>query len=370
MMTNIVCNKSIVRIFNMESKDPKIIAAVSHWSYRFVSNGIHLSDFNDVANSVSVWDDWCPAWEEKGRMHAELAEKSISSDFLLSAGTHYNTAAVCCHFGKFLFVHDEEVMKKTHKLAIEYHRKSLKLQNPIAERVKIDWDGLEMIGNLRKPSNVSNPPIVIMVMGLDSAKEEMETNERVFLDRGMATLSFDGPGQGESEYTSIICPEYEKPVTAVIDFIEKRDDLDSSRIGVWGVSLGGYYAPRAAAFDDRIKACISLTGPFNWNNIFDLIPGLTKDAFMKRSNTKNVKEAREFASRMDLSNCASNIKCPLYIVGGGLDRVVPPDESKLLAQAAKGEVTYNMIEDATHVANNRIYKYRTQTADWMSAKLK
>ena len=86
----------------------------------------------------------------------------------------------------------------------------------------------------------------------------METNERVFLERGMATLAFDGPGQGEAEYDLAICPEYERPVGAVIDWLSKRTDIDSEKLGIWGVSLGGYYAPRAAAFDHRIKACISL----------------------------------------------------------------------------------------------------------------
>ena len=72
---------------------------------------------------------------------------------------------------------------------------------------------------------------------------------------------------------------------------------------------------------------------------------------------------------MDLTDCAKNIKCPVYIVGGGLDRVVPPEESKLLVDSVSGEVVFNMIEDGTHVANNRIYKYRTQSADWLRVKL-
>jgi len=198
----------------------------------------------------------------------------------------------------------------------------------------------------------------------------METNEKVFLERGIATLTFDGPGQGEAEYDAAICPEYEGPVSAVIDYLETRSDINPKKIAVWGVSLGGYYAPRAASFDDRLQACISLTGPFNWNNIFDRIPSLTKEAFIHRSKCSSEEEARDFASRMDLSGCAQNIKCPLYIVGGALDRVVPPEESKLLADAVKGDVVFNMIEDGTHVANNRIYKYRTQSADWLSSILK
>ena len=74
-----------------------------------------------------------------------------------------------------------------------------------------------------------------------------------------------------------------------------------------------------------------------------------------------------FLGMCSFLGCAKNIKCPLYIVGGVLDRVVPPEESKLLAEAVNGDVVYNYIEDGSHVANNRIYKYRTQTADWLSS---
>jgi 2,6-dihydroxypseudooxynicotine hydrolase len=226
-----------------------------------------------------------------------------------------------------------------------------------------------MKANFRKPISVDAPPVVIMVMGLDSAKEEMDTNERVFLDRGLATLTFDGPGQGEGEYDRHICPEYEKPVGAVIDWLEQRMDVNGTQVGIWGVSLGGYYAPRAAGYDDRIKACISLTGPFDWVSVFDRIPNITRAAFVARCGAASEDEAREFARRMTLADCAANIRCPLYIVGGRLDRVVPPEESEKLAKAVSGPVIFNMVEDGTHVANNRIYKYRTQSADWMAELL-
>ena len=91
---------------------------------------------------------------------------------------------------------------------------------------------------------------------------------------------------------------------------------------------------------------------------------------MRRSCSQSRDRApRAFSKRMTLAACASNIKCPLYIVGGGLDRLVPPEESEKMAKAASGPVVMNMIEDGTHVANNRIYKYRTQSADWMAAQL-
>ena len=73
----------------------------------------------------------------------------------------------------------------------------------------------------------------------------------------------------------------------MIDFVETRRDLDTARIGMWGVSLGGYYAPRAAAFDKRIKACIALGGPFDWGAAWDGLPELTREAFRVRSHCQD-----------------------------------------------------------------------------------
>ena len=69
---------------------------------------------------------------------------------------------------------------------------------------------------------------------------------------------------------------------------------------------------------------------------------------------------------MDLSLAASKISCPIYIVGGALDRVIPPDHAKKLADAVSGEVILNMVSDGTHVVNNRPYKYRPESGDWMA----
>ena len=112
-----------------------------------------------------------------------------------------------------------------------------------------------------------------MAVGLDSAKEETDAYERPYLDRGIATLVFDGPGQGEGEYDFAIRGDYEVAVKAVVDYVMTRRDLDTARIGLWGVSLGGYYAPRAAAFEKRIKACLALGGPYDWQEAWGGLAG-------------------------------------------------------------------------------------------------
>ncbi len=186
----------------------------------------------------------------------------------------------------------------------------------------------------------------------------------------MATLAFDGPGQGEAEYDLPIRPDYEAPVSSVIDWLEGRTDVDAERVGLWGVSLGGYYAPRAAAFERRVRACISLTGPFDFSEAFMRAPALTRAAFIARSHSFNEHAAADVARRMNLADVAHRIECPTYIVGGALDRVIPPDHAERLAGAVSGPVELNMVEDGTHVANNRPYMYRPASADWMATQLR
>jgi 2,6-dihydroxypseudooxynicotine hydrolase len=95
---------------------------------------------------------------------------------------------------------------------------------------------------------------------LDSVKEELHSYGDDFLRRGMAVLAIDGPGQGEMEFEYPMRFDYEVPVRYAINYLERRPDVDANRVGLMGVSLGGYYAPRAAAFEPRLKAAIANCG--------------------------------------------------------------------------------------------------------------
>jgi len=349
--------------------DARIAAAAAHWSHRMVTNGVPLADFQDVISSISTWDEWCPAWVVRGDVHAGLGDAAEAEERCLSAGGHFATAAVCYHFAKFLFVHDRDSMKAAHDRAVAAYARALPHLDPPGEPVAIPYGETALAGILRKPCGIDRPPVVIMCMGLDSAKEEMRTNEDVFLGRGIATLAFDGPGQGEAEYALPIRPDYEVPVAAVIDWLETRDDIDAVRTGLWGVSLGGYYAPRAAAFERRVCACVSLSGPFDFAEAFGRAPELTRAAFVARCHVANEEEALTVAGAMRLQGVAERIECPIHIVGGGLDRVIPPDHPERLAAAVSGSVTFNKIPDGGHFANNRPYKYLPQSADWMADML-
>jgi 2,6-dihydroxypseudooxynicotine hydrolase len=346
--------------------DARVQSAIAHWAPRFVSNGVPLTDFEEVTAGIERWEDWCRAWSARGAVHEELGRTALADGRRLSAGEHLTRAAVCYHFSKFVFVVDYAQMKAAHRKAVECRNLALPLLRPPGERVAIPYQGKHLYGNLRKPGGVSRPPLLVMCMGLDSTKEEMDSNESVFLDRGMATLTFDGPGQGEGEYDFGIRGDYEVAAKAVLDFAAGRSDIDPARIGIWGVSLGGYYAPRAAAFDKRIKACISLSGPFEWAEFYDRLPELTRNTFLVRAKCRTPAEARAHAATLSLKDVAKNITCPLFVVAGKLDGIVPWQESEKLAASASGPVVRCFIEDGNHVANNRGYRYRTQSADWMA----
>jgi 2,6-dihydroxypseudooxynicotine hydrolase len=349
--------------------DPTVRTAIDHWAPRFVANGVPLRDFQEVTAGIARWEDWCQAWCARGVMHEELGNQALTAGYRLSSGAHLTRAALCYHFAKFVFVNDYEQMRGAHRKAVECRTRALPLIDPPGERVEIPHEASRLYGILRKPAGVARAPIVVMCMGLDSAKEEMDTNEKVFLARGMATLTFDGPGQGEAEYELPIRGDYEAPVKSVVDWVQQRPDLDGNRIGLWGVSLGGYYAPRAAAFEKRVKACIALSGPFDWADDWPALPELTREAFRVRAKCGTQEEALKLGASLSLKGVAEQITCPLFVVAGKLDRLVPWQDGERLAREARGPVEFCLIEDGNHVANNRAYKYRTQSADWMGRQL-
>src|SRR5664280_457758 len=99
-------------------------------------------------------------------------------------------------------------------------------------------------------------------------------------------------------------------------------------------------------------------------------PQLTREAFLVRSHCKTDEEARKNAATLSLEGIAQNITCPIFIVNGRLDRIVPAKDAERLAREVKGPVVLMMIEDGNHIATNRAYRWRPQSADWMQEQLK
>lgn len=349
--------------------DERVEAAIKNWAPRFTSQGVDYNDFFRTTARIQKWDEWCREWCVTGDVHHDLAVKAEAQGNSLSAGEAYISAALCYHFGKFVFqdFHDE-YMSASQK-AVEAFAKGLKLLDPTGERLEIPLDKIRMVGTLRRPPESDKPPLVILLPGLDSTKEEFFHWERVFLKRGMATFTLEGPGQGECGYNSHIRPDYEVAVSATLDILTKRGDLDNSRIGLAGVSLGGYYAPRAAAFEPRIKAAVGNCGPWNFGECWDKLPSLTRSAFLYHSGASDMEDAKARAHQLSLEGIAQKIKQPLLVIHGKLDRLIPWQHAHQIVDAVGPNAQLAMFENGNHVCNNIPYIYRPLTADWLKEKL-
>jgi pimeloyl-ACP methyl ester carboxylesterase len=353
-----------------KSADPRVAAAIAHWAPRFVSNGVLLADFEEVTSGIERWEDWCAAWCARGEAHETLGREALAQGYRLTAGEHLVRASMYYHFGKFLFVHDLKQMRGAHLRSVGCYTDALPHIRPSGERVAIPFEGKTLYGILRRPAGgAGRTPVLIMAPGLDSTKEELHAYAEPFLQRGIAILAIDGPGQGEAEYEIPICGDYERAAKAACDWIEKRSDLDASRIAMWGVSLGGYYAPRAAAYEKRIKACVGISGPFEWKEIWAALPSLTREAFRVRSHCATEADALANAATLSMKDAAPKIACPIFIVTGRQDRLVPASHAERLAKSVSGPAELLIVEDGGHNANNRPYRYRSLTADWLAGQL-
>jgi dienelactone hydrolase len=348
--------------------DARVQAAIDHWAPRFVQAGVDYNDFVATTAGVERWEEWHAAWSRNGDMHAGLAQEAASEGRDLTAGEAWARATVGYHFAKFVWMVDPELSRAAADNAVAAMAKTHEYLDPKAERIEVPLDGGRVVGNLRRPTGESSPPLVLLVPGLDSTKEEFFKLENVFLDRGMATLSIDGPGQGESGYDLPIRPDYDVAVTAVLDALDGRTDVDLERVGLLGVSLGGYYAPRVLAFEPRVKAGVGLSGPYKFSDIWDHVPPQTRDTFVAKSFAKDEDEGRAKAAELDLSGVAERIQQPYLAITGRLDRLIPWEQTERAAREAPNG-TFLLHEDGNHGCANVPYKTRPVAADWLRDQL-
>ncbi len=174
---------------------------------------------------------------------------------------------------------------------------------------------------------------MVMICGLDSAKEETEAYERPFLDRGIAILVFDGPGQGEGEYDSPIRGDYEVPARAVVDYVDAAGRSRRRAHRALGREPRRLLRTAGSSLRRAHQGLHRAGGPFDWGEAWDGLPELTREAFRVRSHCATPEEAQRHAATLSLVDVAQRITCPMFIVTGKLDRVIPWQHAERLARA-------------------------------------
>jgi dipeptidyl aminopeptidase/acylaminoacyl peptidase len=352
------------------ASDPQVDLIFSHFIPRYEATGVDPNDLRKLMRSISRWEEWCRGWSAEAARHEKLAEEAAAQGRALTAAEAYVRAAIYYHYGKHLFAAYPEEFRTAHDAMLRcYSAGVTKLPVP-AERVEFPFRGVAMPGWLRKPRGVARPPVAVILPGLDACKEELHAWAKAFVDRGMAALTLDGPGQGETSFHLPTTHEWGAVLGAVIDVLEKRSDVDGARVGVVGQSLGAIYAPLAAAGEPRLKACIANCGPFDWGMVLPKMPQVSQEVFRVRSHAKSMDEAYALARKITLEGEAQRIRCPLLVVFGAGDRLVSPSEGERLVKAASGPAQLVVYEEGNHVCFNISYKFRPLTGDWMAEQLR
>jgi len=258
-------------------------------------------------------------------------------------------------------------------------KKFISYLNPPGEAVDIPYEkGVPLCGYfVRAPFPVQQQPVLICMGGLDSIKDEMWFMQaHAALQRGIAVLMIDGPGQGGTLRRHKVPnrPDYEVPIGRCIDFLLKRKDVDGSRIAVCGSSLGGYYAARAGSMEHRLAACISHGAIWDihdlWKNADEShgLAGHIKWVF----GVKTMAEAKERAKAFTLDGVLDHLRCPYLIVHGGYDVLGMSHATKVYEYAkSKGkDVTLRFVTPeetgAEHCQHDNPTIGQELMADWLA----
>lgn len=337
--------------------------------HRMLSDGVHYRDLMQLREGIGEPDAWCDAWMALASEQEEVGRKALKAGGKLTAGETLARAALYCHFAQGYFTDnfpDKKLAAEKRKQSL--FREAAPLLDPPLERVEIPFRGDVAPGYLRLPKGVKEPPCVLLFGGLDSTKEDSLSISDLMVERSLATLAFDGPGQGEMFYRMRLIPDFEAAVSAAIDYVERRPEVDSARIGIVGRSTGGHWACKTAAKDKRVKAAIAWGMAYHIRNM-PAMPPTVQNRWLRAGNLKTVDEAMAYFRSYNLDAVAPQIACPLMVVQGGNDSIVPAEGVNLLKRQVKGPLEVLTWPDSSHCCHDRYHITKPAMADFMARHL-
>lgn len=161
--------------------------------------------------------------------------------------------------------------KATYQRCLDMLSEAFTLVDPATTRVEVPYEGTTLPAYFTSAPGDGPRPCMIMWNGLDSTKEHMYTSAfpHELAARGISTLMVDCPGSGEALRLQGLTArvDTEAWAAACVDYLQARPDVDPTAIGLVGWSLGGYYAPRAAAFEERLALVVAWGANHNWGEV-------------------------------------------------------------------------------------------------------
>jgi dienelactone hydrolase len=333
-----------------------------------VTGPLDYSDLQRILGRVSDLRTWYESWHREAIEAEELAHRFAQAGRSLSAADLYHRAAICHHWGAYLAKVGSEQRAEGRIHRVRCYREAVDLWELPIERFTVPFQNTEMPGYLHLAAQAEPAPCVVMINGADSVKEEYHNWARHFVRRGLSVLTIDGPGQGEMQGHLPMRPDaWEEPMGAAIDALETSGQVDTGRIGVWGSSMGGFLALRAAAFEPRIQAAISSGGFYDFRD-YRFWPISTQLNVMEDLMVESLSQARAYvADRCTLKGAVDKIRNPFLVIHGARDELVSVSEAQLMSEGPGGELV--IFEDGFHTCTNYNATLVPLMSDWMAAKL-
>ncbi|HEX4411026.1 MAG TPA: alpha/beta fold hydrolase [Xanthobacteraceae bacterium] len=275
------------------------------------------------------------SWTSLGRKVRRLAEAEEKRGRFLSAGAKYRRAFIYLIQAERMQRADFAPRQDAYREALECFSLFLKHTKVDCRRVEVPYGDTAMPALLVGTRSDGNKPCMVHFDGLDVTKEIIYLlgGPEALAERGVATLIVDNPGVGESLRLKGLHngPDAEVPAKAAVEFLQTTPGIDRDRIGMMALSLGGYHAPRAAAFEPRFKCCVAWGANYDWGET----QRRRYEAKEQRLpvphywehvgwvfGKKTVEEVIEVSAKLSLKGILDRIKCPILVVHGENDRQI------------------------------------------------
>ncbi|WP_322068704.1 alpha/beta hydrolase family protein [Paraburkholderia bannensis] len=343
---------------------------------------VEASTRGDDEGTEAFFEAWC----NQADTLVELANEDIEQGRKLSAGKKLGRAATYYLTAERAQNREYEPRRRAYSKMLDSFSKFTKYHQENCERVEIPYEGKTLAGLLVKAERADGTPApcIAHFNGLDSTKEMIYGAgiAQALARRGISTLMVDQPGVGEAlrlhDMTAIV--ESEKWAGAVVDYLEGRKEIDRDMIGVCAWSLGGYYAPRAAAFEKRFKLCVAWSANFNWGELQRRRLAREGDKPVPHYwehvqwvwGKRSLEEFMEFAPQVTLEHVVDKITVPLLVTHGANDRQIPLEYAHAQYEGAvnspKRELKFFTQREGgiEHVSADNIENARDYIADWIS----
>ena len=274
----------------------------------------------------------------------------------------------------------------TYRRVLQLQLKAIALKDPRLSRVEIPYQGTTLPAYFSQaPATDDGPaPVMIMWNGLDSTKEHMYSSGhwKELAARGISALMVDCPGSGEALRLQGLTAraDTEAWAAACVDYLLTRDDVEPAAIGLVGWSLGGYYAPRAAAFEKRLALVVAWGANHDW--------GAVQRRRLQREGERPVphywdhvlwvwgydslEEFIAFADQVNLDGVVGQITVPFLIAHGAGDRQIPLEYAhrsyeQAVASPKRELRVFTATEGATeHIGLDHLPHVSTFIADWVA----